>query len=282
MEKNQSSKAQHFFQLHKRSSTFVLPNAWDVISAKVFEESGYEAIGTTSAGIAASLGYQDGQNLPLHKLIETIEAIVRSINIPVSADIEAGYGSTVEEVVETVKKVLTAGAIGVNLEDATGNPKDPIFECTLQMEKIAAIRQFAESQEGAQLFINARTDLYWLDIGDTETRFHQAVTRAKAYQEAGADCIFIPGLNHIGDIQRFRNEISCPINLLASSKMPSLTDLSKVGIERISCGSGPFRATVNLLRAISDEIINEQTFYHMTKDEIPYIDITALMENNSN
>lgn len=124
--------------------------------------------------------------------------------------------------------------------------------------------------------------MYWLNIGDTETRFHNAVTRAKAYQKAGADCIFIPGLNNMEDIQNFRKEISCPINLLASSQMPSLIDLSYVGIERISCGLGPFRATINLLKTISDEIINEHTFHHMTNDEMTYKNITALMDNNKN
>lgn len=124
--------------------------------------------------------------------------------------------------------------------------------------------------------------MYWLNIGDTETRFHNALIRAKAYQKAGADCIFIPGLNNMEDIQNFRKEISCPINLLASSQMPSLIDLSYVGIERISCGLGPFRATINLLKTISDEIINEHTFHHMTNDEMTYKNITALMDNNKN
>jgi len=156
--KEQSLKAKTFHRLHQQSSTFVLPNAWDVISAKMFEECGFKAIGTTSAGIAASLGYLDGQSIPLNKMVETIENIAKSVNVPVSADIEAGYGQTVEEVLETVKAVAAAGAIGINLEDGTGDPNRPIFDISSQEEKIAAIKELSESRN-MPLFINARTDL---------------------------------------------------------------------------------------------------------------------------
>ncbi|USK48060.1 isocitrate lyase/phosphoenolpyruvate mutase family protein [Bacillus sp. CMF12] len=265
--KELSLKAEAFHRLHQQSSTFVLPNAWDVISAKMFEECGFKAIGTTSAGIAASLGYLDGQSIPLSKMVETIENIAKSVNVPVSADIEAGYGRTVEEVLETVKAVSAAGAIGINLEDGTGDPNRPIFEISSQVEKIAAIKEFSESRN-MPLFINARTDLYWLNIGDSSTRLQEAVKRAKAYQDAGADCIFIPGLTDRKIIKKIREEISCPINLLVDAEMPSLSELSEIGIERLSCGSGPFRATLTYLRSIGEEIVNNQTFHHMTNGNV--------------
>ncbi|MDQ0859730.1 isocitrate lyase/phosphoenolpyruvate mutase family protein [Bacillus sp. V2I10] len=275
--KDQSLKAKNFHHLHQQSSTFVLPNAWDVISAKMFEESGFKAIGTTSAGIAASLGYPDGQSLPLNKMVETIENIAKSVNVPVSADIEAGYGQTVEEVLETVKTVFTTGAIGINLEDGTGDSNRPVFDISSQKEKIAAIKELSESNN-TSLFINARTDIYWLNVGDASLRFREALKRAKAYQDAGADCIFIPGLNDRKTIKNIREEISCPINLLVDPEMPSLTELSNIGIERLSCGSGPFRATLTLLRTISEEIVNHQTFHQMTDGVISYRKITEFMQ----
>ncbi|MCS0671620.1 isocitrate lyase/phosphoenolpyruvate mutase family protein [Cytobacillus firmus] len=274
----QSLKAKTFHRLHQQASTFVLPNAWDVISAKMFEEYGFKAIGTTSAGIAASLGYLDGQSIPLNKMVETIENIAKSVNVPVSADIEAGYGQTVEEVLETVKAVAAAGAIGINLEDGTGDPNRPIFDMSSQEEKIAAIKELSESRN-MPLFINARTDLYWLNIGDSSTRLQEAVKRAKAYQAAGADCIFIPGLTDTKIIKSIREEISCPINLLVDPEMPSLTELSEIGIERLSCGSVPFRATLTFLRSMSEEIVNRQTFHQMTNgDVLSYKRLTEFLE----
>ncbi|MBU8729717.1 isocitrate lyase/phosphoenolpyruvate mutase family protein [Cytobacillus oceanisediminis] len=276
--KEQSLKAKTFHRLHQQSSTFVLPNAWDVISAKMFEECGFKAIGTTSAGIAASLGYLDGQSIPLSKMVETIENIAKSVNVPVSADIEAGYGQTVEEVLETVKAVAAAGAIGINLEDGTVDPNRPIFDITSQVEKITAIKELSESRN-MPLFINARTDLYWLNIGDSSTRLQEAIKRAKAYQDAGADCIFIPGLTDRKIIKRIREEISCPINLLVDPGMPSLSELSEIGIERLSCGSVPFRATLTYLRTISEEIVNRQTFHHMTNgDVLSYKRLTEFLQ----
>lgn len=276
--KGQSSKAKTFHRLHQQSPTFVLPNAWDVISAKMFEECGFKAIGTTSAGIAASLGYLDGQSIPLNKMVETIENIVKSVNVPVSADIEAGYGQTVEEVLETVKAVAAAGAIGINLEDGTGDPNRPIFDITSQVEKITAIKELSESRN-MPLFINARTDLYWLNIGDSSTRLQEAIKRAKAYQDSGADCIFIPGLTDRKIIKKMREEVSCPINLLVDPDMPSLSELSDIGIERLSCGSVPFRATLTFLRTISEEIVNRQTFHQMTNaDVLSYRRLTEFVQ----
>ena len=118
------------------------------------------------------------------------------------------------------------------------------------------------------LFINARTDLYWLNIGDSSIRLQEAVKRAKSYQDAGADCIFIPGLSDRKIIKKIREEISCPINLLVNAEMPSLSELSEIGIERLSCGSGPFRATLTYLRSIGEEIVNNQTFHQMTNGDV--------------
>jgi 2-methylisocitrate lyase-like PEP mutase family enzyme len=276
-DQNRSIKFYTFQQLHSQSSTFVLPNAWDASSARIFQESGFKAIGTTSAGMAISLGYSDGENLPFEKLIEALKMIVNSVNVPVSADIEAGYGTSIEEVVENVRQIILTGAVGINLEDGTGNPEDPIFDVSLQAEKITAIKELSQSLN-MPLFINARTDLYWLNIGDSVLRLQSAINRAKAYQKAGADCIFIPGVKNIDTIEKLRKEISCPINLLAGSDTPSLNWLSETGIERVSCGSAPFRATITLLRKISEDIINHGYFHRMIDDVITYKDVAELIK----
>ncbi|WP_408009955.1 isocitrate lyase/phosphoenolpyruvate mutase family protein [Pseudalkalibacillus sp. A8] len=266
---NYRTKLEDFRKLHQLSSTFVLPNAWDAMSAKMFEEGGFRAIGTTSAGIAASLGYQDGQQIPFDQMLTVLDRIVQAVNVPVSADIEAGYGKTVEEIVKNVQRIIETGVVGINIEDGTGDPDAPVEEISSQVEKITAIKELSSATEPG-LFINARTDLYWLDIGDPSSRFQKTLDRVKAYEEAGADCIFVPGLNDKETIQYLRAEISCPINLLVSPDLPSLKELSKIGIERVSTGSAPFRATVTLLKKVSEEINNEKNFHLLTEDVLPY------------
>ncbi|WP_261129718.1 isocitrate lyase/phosphoenolpyruvate mutase family protein [Bacillus sp. Marseille-Q3570] len=274
------NKEKRFRHLHEDSSTFVLPNAWDVISAKMFEEGGFKAIGTTSAGIAASLGYPDGQQLPIDKMIEVVERIVDAVDVPVSADIEAGYGETAEEVVRTVQKILEAGAVGINIEDGTGDLQHPINDLSSQTEMISAIKEYCREND-EELFINARTDLYWLKIGDPSTRLQRAMERVKAYEVAGADCIFVPGLYDKETIQKLRAEVSCPINLLIHPCLPSLKELSEIGIERVSTGSSPFRATVTLLKKMSEEIHNNQTFHEMTSGVLTYGEVAELADRTT-
>ncbi|WP_057914684.1 isocitrate lyase/PEP mutase family protein [Peribacillus muralis] len=273
---NRSVKFNTFQQLHRQSSTFVLPNAWDASSARIFQESGFKAIGTTSAGMAISLGYSDGEKIPFEKLIEALKMIVNSVNIPVSADIEAGYGASIEEVIENIRQIILTGVVGINIEDGTGNPEDPIFDVSLQVEKITAIKELSRLLK-MPLFINARIDLYWLNIGNPALRLQSAINRAIAYQKAGADCIFIPGVKNIDSIKKLRQEISSPINLLAGADMPSLKQISETGIERVSSGSAPFRATITLLRKISEDIINHGNFQLMIDDVITYSDVAKLI-----
>lgn len=275
--KGQFSKANKFRNLH--SNVFVLPNAWDAISAKIFEECGFKAIGTTSAGIANSQGYSD-RYMPFQTAISSIKQIVNSVNIPVSVDIEDGFGQTIEEVVESVRQVISVGAVGINIEDSTINPKDPLYDISLQQKKIIAIKELAYTM-GIPLFINARTDLYWLKIGAPLTRFQETVKRALAYQEAGADCIFVPGISDIKMIRALKKEISCPINILAAPDTPSLSELSEIGMQRISCGSGPFRAAVTLIKNIGEEMINHGTFHQMTSNALSYHEVAKLIDLNS-
>lgn len=268
----QSAKAEKFKSLH--SKLFVLPNAWDAMSARMFEHCGFAAIGTTSAGIAFSNGYED-RKMPFETTVAAIKRIAQSVDCPVSADIEDGYGQSVEEVIDSVRHVIMAGAVGINIEDSTMLTEDPLYDISIQQAKITAIKEFAETI-GIPIFINARTDIYWMNIGDPESQLSETIKRARAYQDAGADCVFIPGISNIDIIRTIRNSISCPINLLAGPCLPSLSILSDIGINRVSCGSGPYRATVTLLKKIGEEIMNHGTFHHMTSDVMPYHDVAKL------
>src|SRR5699024_7430497 len=205
-----------FRQLHEQQATFILPNAWDVISAVMFEQCGFKALGTTSAGIATSLGYKDGEHIRFEEMLIAVKRIVSSVNIPVTVDIETGYGETTTEIIENIKRIIKTGAVGINLEDGTGNASDPLHDLDAQVEKITAIKQLSEENP---VFLNARTDTYWLNVGDEEMKFTETVKRANAFERAGADCIFIPGLTDESTIERVRKEISVPINLLAAQAL---------------------------------------------------------------
>ncbi|UOY87875.1 isocitrate lyase/PEP mutase family protein [Bacillus glycinifermentans] len=263
----QLKKFETFQHLHHQSAPFVLPNAWDAGSAAVFERTGFKAVGTTSAGIAMSLGYKDGEHLPFETLLDVLTNIAGSVAVPVSADIEAGYGTSPEEISENVQKIAKTGVVGINIEDGTGNPEQPLSDASWQAEKIAAVKKL-----DLPLFINARTDLYWLKHCDPAFRLQSASRRANIYREAGADCIFVPGAVDTQTIHQLRNGISGPLNVLAGSGTPSVKLLSDMGIERISLGSGPFRASLTLLKTIGEEIISRGSFRHMTEGVLSYDD----------
>lgn len=263
----QLKKFETFQRLHHQSAPFVLPNAWDAASAAVFERTGFKAVGTTSAGIAMSLGYKDGEHLPFETLLDVLTNIAGSVDVPVSADIEAGYDTSPEEISENVQKIAKTGVVGINIEDGTGNPEQPLSDASSQAEKIAAVKKL-----DLPLFINARTDLYWLRHCDSDFRLQSAVRRANIYREAGADCIFVPGAVDTKTIHQLRNGISGPLNVLAGAGAPSVKLLSDMGIERISLGSGPFRASMTLLKTIGEEIISRGSFRHMTEGVLSYDD----------
>ena len=250
---SQTDKAIQFRLLHRGPRALVLPNAWDVASARIFEEAGFPAIATTSAGIAFSLGYPDGQHISREEMIARIGRIARAVKVPVSADIEAGYGSTPEDAVQVARDVIQAGAIGMNLEDASGDPERPLLDLELAIEKIKAVRQ-AAMQAGVPIVVNARTDVYLLPDAQPVTGYYEAHRRLLAYRDAGADCVFAPGLKDGETIGRLVRDLQCPVNVLAVVGTPSVPELEKLGVARVSLGSGTIRATLTLLKRMADEL----------------------------
>lgn len=276
---DQRSKAEAFRAMHSAGPALLLANVWDVASARTIEDAGFAAVATSSAGIAFSQGYPDGQKMPPDQMIRAIERIASAVALPVTADAEAGYGNRPEDAARTAHDVIQAGAVGMNLEDATGNSDHPLFDLSLQVEKIRAVREAAQ-RLGIHLVVNARTDIYLLEIGEPAKRYEQALRRLAAFRDAGADCVFAPGLTERPTIGRFVRDLKCPLNILAVPGSPTVSELTALGVSRISLGSGPMRATLGLLRRLAAELKTEGTYRSM-EGAPSHAKMNALMSTHS-
>ena len=276
---SQIDKAVDFRLRHRGIGVLLLPNAWDVASARVLEEVGFSAIATTSAGIAFSLGYPDGQRISREEMMARIGRIARAVHVPVTADIEWGYGSTAEEIARTTREVIEAGAVGLNLEDTSGRADQPLLPLDRVLEKIKAVRETAASLR-VPLVVNARTDIYLLEGGNPDADYTEAVRRLVAFRDAGADCVFVPGLKDAETIGRLVKAVACPVNILAVPGTPSIEELDKLGVARVSVGSGFMRATLGALRAMGEELKNSGT-YSALASGIPYKDLNEILERRT-
>jgi 2-methylisocitrate lyase-like PEP mutase family enzyme len=272
---SQTDKATQFLERHRGPGALVLPNAWDVASARIFEEAGFPAIATTSAGVAFSLGYPDGQKIPREEMIARIGRIARAVKVPVTGDVEAGYGSTADAAARTTRELIQAGAVGMNLEDRSGNAAEPLIDLSLAVEKIKAARETA-AQLRVPIVVNARTDVYLLPGAQAATGYYEAHRRLTAYRDAGADCVFAPGLKDPETIGRLVRDLQCPVNILAVSGTPSIPELEKLGVARVSLGSGPMRATLRLLQRIAEELKATGT-YSALENALPGADVNRIM-----
>ena len=273
----QHEKAAKLRQLHDRSRILLLPNAWDVASARVFEAAGFPAIATTSGGVAATLGYPDGQRVSRGEMLDVVRRIAGAVNVPVTADMEAGYGDDPASAADTVRGVLSAGAVGLNLEDGTGNPSEPLRPPKLQVERIRAARIEAQEAE-IPVVINARVDVYLHPGEDEATRFRDAVDRANAYREAGADSLFLIGARDPGLIARLVSAIHGPVNVLAGPGFPPIDELERIGVARVSFGSGPMRAALTAARRFADEILRSGTYESLAGEIITHPELNRLMD----
>jgi 2-methylisocitrate lyase-like PEP mutase family enzyme len=189
---------------------------------------------------------------------------------------EAGYGTTVKDMVETAKAVIAAGAIGMNLEDVTGDDESSQVDTVQQVEKIRAIRE-ASLLQGVPLVLNARTDIYLMPIGEAATRFERTVERLRAYRQAGADCVFVPGISSRDTIAALVKAIAAPLNILASPNCPSLAELERIGAARVSAGSAVMRATLGLVRRIGREWMETGRYEYLFDDAVPFADVNRMM-----
>ena len=272
----QKSKANAFRAMHRGGKILRLPNAWDVASARVFEDAGFGAIATTSAGVAFSLGYPDGQKITRGEMVARVGRIAKAVKVPVTADVESGYGNRPEDAGRTAREVIEAGAVGMNLEDVMEDQAVPLAELSLQLEKIRAVKE-AALKTGVLLVLNARTDVYLKEVGPPESRYDETVRRLVAYRDAGADCVFVPGLRDVETIGRLVRDVKCPVNILAGPGSPAIPELEKLGVARVTVGSSAMRATLGLVRRIAEELKSTGT-YATLEGGIAYGDVNKMLE----
>ena len=274
--REQAQKAEQFRKLHHGPRLLLLPNAWDVVSARILEECCHPAIATSSAAVAFSLGYPDGQRISREEMLEVAGRIARAVDVPVTADLEAGYGTTAKDMVETVEAAIEAGVIGMNLEDVTGDEEGSCVDLPLQVEKIRAVSDAAKAL-GVPFVLNARTDIYLMPIGPEATRFERTVERLRAYRDAGASCLFAPGVYDRETIAKLVNAVEAPLNILASPACPPIAELERIGVARVSAGSGLMRAALGLVRRIGKEMIESRSCETMFAGSIPHAELNRMM-----
>jgi len=276
---SQAEKADAFRALHHGDHPLILPNAWDVPSARVFEDVGFPALATSSAGVMVSLGYPDGEEIPRREYVAAVKRIANRLSIPVSADVVSGFGRTPRSVASTVRSMLQAGAVGINLEDLDprGNGLCP---ASLHVRKIQAVLELGKSS-GIPLVINARTDAFRHAPGDEAGRLREAIRRAILYRDAGADCVYPMGLTDAASIARFVGELRCPVNVMIRKGLPSIPELEKLGVKRVSFGPSASYAALGLLKRASQELMSRGTYASLLEGAITFDELNRLAQPKS-
>ncbi len=274
----QRQLAEDFRELHRTPPILLLPNAWDPMSARIFEAAGFAALATTSGGLAWALGYPDGEQAPWQEVVAATRRIAEAVRVPVSADIETGYGETPEAVGRSVADIVRAGAVGINLEDSTHSVDQPMRTIADAAARIRAARGAADAH-GVPIVINARIDLYLKQVGDEASRFAETLRRAETYLGAGADCIFAFGLSDLGVIGRLAAAIKAPLNVVGRAGMPGLKRLEAAGVARVSIASGATLPVMSLIRQIATELRDKGEF-DMLKASMTRADAQKLFARN--
>ncbi|WJV45122.1 isocitrate lyase/PEP mutase family protein [Streptomyces flavofungini] len=257
---NQHATATAFRALHTPGTPLVLPNAWDLASARVVESAGAAAVATTSAGLAWALGAADGDRLPRDRALAAVAAITAAVDVPVSADIESGYAEDAAGVADTVRAALAAGVVGVNIEDALYGAAEPLRPVAEQAERIAAARGAADAA-GVPLFVNARVDTYLRGVGEgPDARLALTLERAAAFLAAGADGVFVPGAVAPDTVKALVEGVDGPLNVMAGPGAPAVAELAGLGVARVSVGSGIAQAVHALVRGAARELLTEGTY----------------------
>lgn len=247
---------EQFKQLHHQQIPLLLSNAWDVASARVMQEKGIKAIATSSSAIADTLGYADGQNISFGELLHIIRRIVECVEVPVSADIEAGYSSSMEGLLANIDLLVEAGVAGINLEDSAPSGTRTLLPADDFVRKITAIKSHLAAK-GQNLFINARTDTFLLDIpGKLEETF----VRARLYAQAGADSLFVPFIKESADIQAVVSATQLPVNVLSMKGLPDFDELTTLGVKRISMGGSLYWAQKRALGQRLEQVMADKHF----------------------
>ncbi|MFD7625025.1 isocitrate lyase/phosphoenolpyruvate mutase family protein [Streptomyces sp. NPDC059851] len=267
---NHVDLARRFAALHTPTAPLALANAWDVMSARLVEAAGAPAVATTSAGVAWSLGAPDGDLLARDRALDLVTRVAGAVSVPVTADIEGGFGADPAGVGETVAGVVAAGAVGINIEDGTREPAE-------HAERVAAARAAADSA-GVPLYVNARIDTYLFGLGDPATRLDETLSRAAAYLRAGASGVFVPGVTDPTVVAELARGIDAPLNVLAGPGAPSVAEFGKLGAARVSLGSWVAEAAYGVVRRAAEELLSDGT-YTAVGDALAYGELNGLLKD---
>jgi 2-methylisocitrate lyase-like PEP mutase family enzyme len=263
-----ADQAAAFRRLHEPGKMLVLPNAWDAGSARVIEACGASAIATTSAGLAWSRGYADGNTLPPRTLAAAVAEIARVLAVPLTIDCEGGYSTDPRAVGETIAAVLGAGAVGINLEDGTAPPD-------LLCAKVEAARA-AAARAGIALFVNVRTDVYLRALVPSERAVEETIARAARYRAAGCDGLFVPGVAEPAAIRAIAAAVEVPLNVMIVPNLPPVAELARLGVRRVSAGQTIAQLAYAMARRAATELLEVGTYDAMCTAGIPYRELNAL------
>jgi 2-methylisocitrate lyase-like PEP mutase family enzyme len=276
MENTQQKKAEDFLSLHKQEKLLVLPNIWNPIGARILETKGFLAAATASAAISSSLGYMDGEKIKLSSHLDIIKRIVKSVDIPITADIESGYASDIKSLRDSINKVIDTGVAGINIEDSM-DEESLLRNIEEQCERISTVRKVSEDR-GLHLVINARIDCFLSGNEKPVTEvITQVIKRANEFINAGADLVYPIGVLDLETITILRKEISAPINILGSHRTIPLKTMREIGINRVTFGPFLFRSAlkkfVNIVEELGDlgsyESFSDDTYFYA--DALPFL-----------
>ncbi len=271
---SQYSFAKGFKSQHSLGKFFVLPNAYDIPSARMFENAGFPAVATSSAGLLVSMGFPDGESIPKDQFMSAVRKISNVLSVPLSVDLLTGFGRNTSGVIDSVNQVIAAGAVGINLEDFDHHTKS-LIGIDEQSNRIRAIRELSHNL-GLQFVINARTDAMSHGSGVLSTDLEIAIERSERFIEAGADCVYPMGLVDYSSISEFVKSVSFPTNVMIRKGLPHIKDLKKIGVNRLSFGPSASYVTLGLLQSISRDIIENERYGDLLEGAIDFSMLNSL------
>lgn len=269
-----NEKSRRLKELVRAPDILVMPGAYDVLSALLFEQMGFKAIQGTSGGIAAVLGYPDGEVMSREQFVELSGQFAKAVSVPFNADGEKGYGDE-EGMSETVRALVAQGVAGMNLEDGAAKGRGGLVELSQQLRKIKAVMQ-TKRELGSEFFLNTRVDAFHVITDDPKKALDEAIRRGNAYAESGGDCIFYLNLHSAETIGRVAKEVKAPISILAGPQSPSVRELQDLGVARVSYGSGFMKAAITGTKRMAQEILDKDTC-NLLKESMQTPEIAALL-----